>query len=202
VHHSGSGWLARPSPWGTCTSYSLPASWRTLLWVINRRASGPASWLQHRQYRTQGTTLSIRAPVQISTAAEIQRFDRLLKARTTYMSADARRRIWESTMSLEERLEHYGRILPLPDEKPEAEAQPNEFADLQPAAKSDIVESEPPSRADQLLEILAGTRDALSRLADEKAADTAANDTPINRHRNWRAGEMPEEPPAWPPRAD
>jgi hypothetical protein len=25
VHHSGSGWLARPSPWGTCTSYSLPA---------------------------------------------------------------------------------------------------------------------------------------------------------------------------------
>src|SRR5258707_474432 len=90
----------------------------------------------------QGTTLSIRAPVQISTAAEIQRFDRLLKARTTYMSADARRRIWESTMSLEERLEHYGRILPLPDEKPEAEAQPNEFADLQPAAKSDIVESE------------------------------------------------------------
>jgi len=29
VHHSGSGWLARPSPWGTFTSYSLPASWRT-----------------------------------------------------------------------------------------------------------------------------------------------------------------------------
>src|SRR5258707_9593431 len=28
VHHSGSGRLARPSPWGTCTSYSLPASWR------------------------------------------------------------------------------------------------------------------------------------------------------------------------------
>jgi hypothetical protein len=25
VHHSGSGWLARPFPWGTCTSYSLPA---------------------------------------------------------------------------------------------------------------------------------------------------------------------------------
>src|SRR5216684_3787072 len=25
VHHSGSGWLARPSPWGTFTSYSLPA---------------------------------------------------------------------------------------------------------------------------------------------------------------------------------
>jgi hypothetical protein len=24
VHHSGSGWLARPSPWGTFTSYSLP----------------------------------------------------------------------------------------------------------------------------------------------------------------------------------
>ena len=25
MHHSGSGRLARPSPWGTCTSYSLPA---------------------------------------------------------------------------------------------------------------------------------------------------------------------------------
>ena len=25
AHHSGSGWLARPSPWGTFTSYSLPA---------------------------------------------------------------------------------------------------------------------------------------------------------------------------------
>src|SRR5882757_7607243 len=29
AHHSGSGRLARPSPWGTFTSYSLPASWRT-----------------------------------------------------------------------------------------------------------------------------------------------------------------------------
>src|SRR5499427_4859405 len=26
AHHSGSGWLARPSPWRTFTSYSLPAS--------------------------------------------------------------------------------------------------------------------------------------------------------------------------------
>jgi hypothetical protein len=25
--------LARPSPWGTFTSYSLPASWRTPSWV-------------------------------------------------------------------------------------------------------------------------------------------------------------------------
>ena len=25
AHHSGSGWLAKPSPWGTFTSYSLPA---------------------------------------------------------------------------------------------------------------------------------------------------------------------------------
>ena len=33
VHHSGSGRLARPSPWGTFTSYSLPASWRTPLRV-------------------------------------------------------------------------------------------------------------------------------------------------------------------------
>jgi len=29
AHHSGSGRLAGPSPWGTFTSYSLPASWRT-----------------------------------------------------------------------------------------------------------------------------------------------------------------------------
>jgi hypothetical protein len=35
AHHSGSGWLARPSPWGTCTSYSLPANWRTPVWVIH-----------------------------------------------------------------------------------------------------------------------------------------------------------------------
>src|SRR5271169_6121357 len=34
AHHSGSGRLARPSPWGTSTSYSLPASWRTPCWVI------------------------------------------------------------------------------------------------------------------------------------------------------------------------
>src|SRR5262249_23858350 len=38
VHHSGSGWLARPSPWGTCTSYSLPANWRTLLQVQRVKA--------------------------------------------------------------------------------------------------------------------------------------------------------------------
>ena len=34
MHHSGSGRLARPSPRGTFTSYSLPASWRSLLRVI------------------------------------------------------------------------------------------------------------------------------------------------------------------------
>jgi hypothetical protein len=33
AHHSGSGRMARPSPWGTFTSYSLPASWRTPPWV-------------------------------------------------------------------------------------------------------------------------------------------------------------------------
>jgi hypothetical protein len=37
AHHSGSGRLARPSPWGTFTSYSLPASWRTPLWVKLRK---------------------------------------------------------------------------------------------------------------------------------------------------------------------
>src|SRR5580700_4908320 len=37
VHHSGSGWLARPSPWGTSTSYSLPASWRTRRRAKTRR---------------------------------------------------------------------------------------------------------------------------------------------------------------------
>src|ERR1700686_1659034 len=36
AHHSGSGWLARPSPWGTFTSYSLPASWRTPRWATSR----------------------------------------------------------------------------------------------------------------------------------------------------------------------
>jgi hypothetical protein len=36
AHHSGSGRLAKPSPWGTFTSYSLPASWRTRLWVKSR----------------------------------------------------------------------------------------------------------------------------------------------------------------------
>jgi len=36
AHHSGSGRLARPSPWGTFTSYSLPASWRTPS-RVNRR---------------------------------------------------------------------------------------------------------------------------------------------------------------------
>src|SRR5262244_1766198 len=35
AHHSRSGWLARPSPWGTCTSYSLPANWRTPLRLIS-----------------------------------------------------------------------------------------------------------------------------------------------------------------------
>src|SRR5262245_58684062 len=34
AHHSGLGRLARPFPWGTSTSYSLPASWRTPLRVI------------------------------------------------------------------------------------------------------------------------------------------------------------------------
>src|SRR6266436_3776644 len=42
VHHSGSGWLARPSLWGTCTFYSCQLSWRTLLGVIfNRRIPSP-----------------------------------------------------------------------------------------------------------------------------------------------------------------
>src|SRR6266581_5014502 len=40
VHHSGSGRLAKPSPWGTSTSYSLPASWRTLLRVRIDKTQG------------------------------------------------------------------------------------------------------------------------------------------------------------------
>ncbi len=39
AHHSGSGRLARPSPWGTFTSYSLPASWRTPEWVKSEVAA-------------------------------------------------------------------------------------------------------------------------------------------------------------------
>ena len=35
MHHSGSGRLTKPSPWGTSTSYSSPASWRTRLGVMN-----------------------------------------------------------------------------------------------------------------------------------------------------------------------
>ena len=42
AHHLGSGWLARPSPWGTLTSYSLPANWRTLLQGQTRKSSGRA----------------------------------------------------------------------------------------------------------------------------------------------------------------
>src|SRR6202049_1566246 len=42
AHHSGSGRLARPSPWGTFTSYSLPASWRTRRWV-NLYRNGPSA---------------------------------------------------------------------------------------------------------------------------------------------------------------
>src|SRR5262249_1902702 len=45
AHHSGSGWLARPSPWGTCTSYSLPANWRTPLRVTPGRTQ-----VEHIEY--------------------------------------------------------------------------------------------------------------------------------------------------------
>src|SRR5215510_6535122 len=34
AHHLGSGWLARPSPFCSFTSYSLPANWRTPCWVM------------------------------------------------------------------------------------------------------------------------------------------------------------------------
>ena len=44
AHHSGSGWLARPSPWGTFTSYSLPASWRTLNRVESRCGAVAVGW--------------------------------------------------------------------------------------------------------------------------------------------------------------
>jgi hypothetical protein len=37
----GVGWLARPSPWRTFTSYSLPASWRTPLGVRFARREAP-----------------------------------------------------------------------------------------------------------------------------------------------------------------
>src|SRR5271169_6853368 len=51
AHHSGSGWLARPSPWGTFTSYSLPASWRTPRWVssvVSRASRASPLVTQHR----------------------------------------------------------------------------------------------------------------------------------------------------------
>ena len=52
AHHSGSGRLARPSPWGTFTSYSLPASWRTPHVVgqnARHRIGRPARGKRHHQ---------------------------------------------------------------------------------------------------------------------------------------------------------
>ena len=49
AHHLGSGWLARPSPWGTFTSYSLPANWRTLLRVNNRLGMGAGGSARSRR---------------------------------------------------------------------------------------------------------------------------------------------------------
>ncbi len=43
MHHSGSGWLARPSPWGTFTSYSLPA-------FLAHSATGHSRRVRSRQH--------------------------------------------------------------------------------------------------------------------------------------------------------
>jgi hypothetical protein len=60
THHSGSGWLARPSPWGTCTSYSLPANWRTPL-RVNRVVV--AGW---RRVRSTPNSRPTGAPYRLS----------------------------------------------------------------------------------------------------------------------------------------
>jgi hypothetical protein len=53
AHHSGSGWLARPSPWGTFTSYLCQLSWRTLQRVTtDLRARRP--YVCFGQLRTSG----------------------------------------------------------------------------------------------------------------------------------------------------
>ena len=59
MHHSGSGRLARPSPWGTFTSYSLPASWRTPVWVKDAILTRPESGLlgTHSLRRSKATLI-------------------------------------------------------------------------------------------------------------------------------------------------
>jgi hypothetical protein len=57
AHHSGSGWLASPYPWGTFTSYSLPASWRTLRWV--------------KTGRTQSEQMSSELPLKVDILDEV-----------------------------------------------------------------------------------------------------------------------------------
>ena len=68
----GVGWLARPSPWRTFTSYSLPANWRTPSWVKMRRTQreqissatkrtsmrGAATSLMGQQRKSRGYSIS------------------------------------------------------------------------------------------------------------------------------------------------
>src|SRR5271168_4789322 len=62
AHHSGSGRLAKPSPWGTCTSYSLTASWRTPGRVnLVARLNAILSEVCSRGYGTRDPTHVVKA---------------------------------------------------------------------------------------------------------------------------------------------
>ncbi len=69
AHHSGSGRLARPSPWGTFTSYSLPASWRTPKWVKSDVSTVGQSLPVYPQLRTWRCTAITDAMCQIRKSA-------------------------------------------------------------------------------------------------------------------------------------
>src|SRR6266478_3091722 len=67
AHHSGSGRMASPFPWGTFTSYSLPASWRT-----QSRVTGPVNAARFMtapstsQRRARSAALNAPCAVQLS----------------------------------------------------------------------------------------------------------------------------------------
>jgi hypothetical protein len=72
AHHSGSGWLARPSPRGTCTSYSLPAclahsAWRSQAVVEARTEKfGPPATTDAREIYASDSIFTKTSPAIIS----------------------------------------------------------------------------------------------------------------------------------------
>jgi hypothetical protein len=76
VHHSESGWLARPSPWGTLTSYPLPA------------------FLAHSQMGQDRPIQHVRAmsAMQISTGKRTCRDGRKVPITTNALQQDRRKK--------------------------------------------------------------------------------------------------------------